>query len=83
MVQMSQPFSVEGTPMVMDRYLTSDDVQALIGVSKSTLYRVIRTAGFPRPIALSPQIRRWSESEVRSWITERPRALPEIGESKG
>ena len=67
----------------IDHYLTSADVQALLGVSKSTLYRIIRTESFPRPIAVAPQIRRWSESEVRSWITERPRALPEVGEPTG
>lgn len=66
-----------------DHYLTSAEVQALIGVSKSTLYRLCRTQAFPRPLTIAPRIRRWSECEVRSWLMERPRALPEVGEPTG
>jgi prophage regulatory protein len=45
-------------------------VLALIGVSRSTLYRWVALGQFPRPRALTPtgSTVAWSAAEVHAWI---------------
>jgi predicted DNA-binding transcriptional regulator AlpA len=38
------------------------------GVSTSTIYRSMRSEGFPLPIKLTRQVSLWDESEVDTWI---------------
>lgn len=46
-------------------------VLAVVGVSRSTLFRLIAAGEFPRPVALSERTRAWPSSEVEKWIAER------------
>ena len=45
------------------------------GVSRETLWRWIREAGFPEPVRLNPTGTHiaWRESEVNAWIASRTR----------
>jgi predicted DNA-binding transcriptional regulator AlpA len=43
------------------------------GVNNSTVYRWIKTQGFPKPIKLSPSCSVWSVAEVQDWIDGRQR----------
>lgn len=43
------------------------------GVNNSTVYRWIKTQGFPRPIKLSPCCSLWVVEEVQAWIDSRGR----------
>jgi predicted DNA-binding transcriptional regulator AlpA len=43
------------------------------GVNRSTVYRWIKTEGFPKPIKLSPSCSVWSISEVQAWLDSRQR----------
>ena len=46
-----------------------------IGLSKSTLWRLIKDGEFPEPIKLGPRATGWLEEEVEAWIKSRSRAV--------
>ena len=52
--------------------LSRQELQAMLGVSRSTLYMLMRNDGLPRPIRLGPQTNRWRRHEVENWLSERP-----------
>lgn len=54
-----------------DRLLSIGELQKFMNVSRPTIYRWIATAGFPKSVALGPQVRRWWKSEVERWIASR------------
>ena len=41
------------------------------GVNRSTVYRWIKTQGFPKPIKLSPSCSVWSVTKVNEWLESR------------
>ena len=45
----------------------------LVGLSKSTVYALIRKGEFPRPFKAGPQARRWSLREIEQWNAAQPR----------
>ncbi|MCY4652261.1 MAG: AlpA family transcriptional regulator [Dehalococcoidia bacterium] len=45
-----------------------------IGLSRSTLWRLISDGQFPAPIRLGPRATGWIEEEVDDWISSRERA---------
>lgn len=50
---------------LLSRQAVSD---MLGGMSKATIYRWIKTMGFPRPISFGTRYVRWSEKEVAAWV---------------
>ena len=54
-----------------DVLLRAPAVCALIGVSVATLYRMMSSGEFPRPISITRGTRQWSMSAVQEWITAR------------
>ena len=53
------------------------DVLTLLRVSKTTLWRLRRQAGFPQPIQLGPPGSRlfgWRRADVEEWLDSRPAA---------
>ena len=52
-------------------FLRLPKVKALTGLSKSSLYELIRAESFPAPIHLGPRTVAWVSSEVRQWAAER------------
>lgn len=50
-----------------------DEVQRLLGVSRTTLWRWERNGLFPARIKLGPNSVAWSEAEVAAWLASRPR----------
>ena len=59
---------------VEDRLLTRTEVEALIRMSRSAIYRLMRTGQFPEPLRIGPRAVRWKRSEVEHWLESRPRA---------
>jgi prophage regulatory protein len=49
-------------------------VLARIGLSKSTLWELVRRGQFPRPVRISSRAVAWRSSEVERWIAERTEA---------
>lgn len=57
-----------------DRILRRRDVEAVTGLSRSTLYVYIARREFPKPVKLGPWASGWRESDVQRWIEERSTA---------
>jgi len=53
------------------------EVQRITGLSKATLWRLVKTGDFPRPIKLSERAVGWKASEIDAWIESRPRTTSE------
>ena len=54
----------------LDRLLACKDITAETGLSRSTIYRLVRDGSFPKPIPIGPRGMRWLESDIRAWIEE-------------
>ena len=54
--------------------LRRKQVEVRTGLSRSTIYAMIRDGSFPAPVALGAKAVGWLQSEVEGWISERIRA---------
>jgi prophage regulatory protein len=50
------------------------EVKSVTGLSKSSLYALIRANSFPAPVQLGPRTVAWVKSEIRQWAAERIKA---------
>ena len=57
-----------------ERLLNVREVTELIGVSRSTLHRMVSDNRFPTPIRVGLRAVRWRLSEVLVWMESRPAA---------
>ena len=58
------------------RFLRCDDVQHVVGVSKSTIYRWVKLGHFPRPLKIGPEDSPnasvgWRREDVERWLASR------------
>ena len=56
-----------------ERMLRRRSVERMTGLSKSTLYRLIKQGSFPPPLRLTRKAVRWRSEEVHQWLSGRPR----------
>ena len=63
--------------MRQDRLLTRAEVESITTLSRSSLYRKMRSGTFPEPIRIGDRAVRWRESEILDFIDSRPRATGE------
>ena len=61
--------------------LRRPEVEHLTRLSKATLYRLIKSGTFPRPIRLAPRAVGWLRQEIDEWVTGRERAGSELHSS--
>lgn len=52
-------------------FLRLPEVKAVTGLSKTSLYALIRNRNFPSPVRLGPRAVAWVRSEVKQWATNR------------
>ncbi|HZL51011.1 MAG TPA: AlpA family transcriptional regulator [Terracidiphilus sp.] len=52
-------------------FLRLPELKSVTGLSKSSLYALIRANSFPSPVQLGPRTVAWVRSEVRQWAEER------------
>jgi prophage regulatory protein len=52
-------------------FLRLPEVKTITGLSKSSLYALIRANSFPAPVHLGPRTVAWVRSEVNQWAAER------------
>ena len=55
-------------------FLRLPDVKAVTGLSKTSIYDLIREKSFPAPVRLGPRAVAWVKSEIKQWAAERVRA---------
>jgi prophage regulatory protein len=60
----------------IDPFVRMGFVTAAIGLSRSTIYRLIAAGQFPRPCHPTQHTTAWRLSTVRAWISEREQAKP-------
>jgi prophage regulatory protein len=60
-----------GTHIAGHRILRRKQVEARIGLSRSTIYGGINAGTFPKPINLGPQSVGWIETEIEQWLCDR------------
>lgn len=55
-------------------FIRLPEVKAVTGLSKTTIYELIRGKDFPPPVRLGPRVVAWVKSEVRQWAVGRVQA---------
>ena len=58
----------------MGKLLTRQQVEEITGLSRDSIYRLMRLGEFPKPIRIGIKAVRWPERELETWIDSRPRA---------
>ena len=56
------------------KFLRLNDVKALTGLGRSTIYKYVKLGIFPDTVKLGGRSIAWVEAEVLAWIAERIRA---------
>ena len=56
-----------------DRLIPRREVEQLVGLKHSSLYKLMRSGAFPLPLKIGHAVR-WRLSEVQSWVSSLPRA---------
>lgn len=55
--------------------LRRKDVEAMIGLSRSTIYKLISQDMFPKPVQLGPRAVGWRLSDIEDWLHTRTSAV--------
>ena len=63
---------------MIDRLMRREEVEERTGLSRSAIYRLMRSHQFPTPIKIGPRAVRWPQSEINEFIATRPRATGEV-----
>lgn len=56
-----------------DKILRMDDVERMLGLSKTCLTRWERTGVMPARRVFGPKYKGWFASEIKQWLASRPR----------
>ena len=54
-------------PLVVDYLISRKTVEKLSGLSRATIYRLIKSGKFPRPLSIGTGAVRWRQSDVIAW----------------
>lgn len=56
------------------RYIRRTEVEAMTGLGRSTIYKMIADGEFPKPIKLTRKAVAWPEDQIAEWLASRPLA---------
>lgn len=63
----------------MAKMLSINSLLVSLDISRTTLHRLRKDAGFPAPAVVHGRMQRWSEDDVDAWINQkRKKGTPEI-----
>jgi prophage regulatory protein len=65
-LQQSAPAHVQ-QPQVIDYLIPRKTVEKLSGLSRATIYRLIKSGKFPRPLSIGTGSVRWRQSDIIAW----------------
>lgn len=57
------------------------EVEQICGLSRSTIYRLLKEGKFIQPIKIGPRAVRWPKQELVDWISTRPRTTGEADDA--
>lgn len=60
-----------GAAVRRDRFLRLPEVIRVAGLSRSTIYALMKKGEFPKGVQLSARSVAWSESQVLQWVQDR------------
>jgi predicted DNA-binding transcriptional regulator AlpA len=68
--------TVNKSSSIMDdvTFIRLPEVKTVTGLSKTSLYALIKEKSFPAPVRLGPRAVAWVKSEIRQWALERVQA---------
>ena len=55
----------------MERYFRRSTLEDMLGLSRSTIYRMMNNGEFPRPVVLGRRAVGWRATDVETWIKQR------------
>lgn len=61
----------------MDTLITLKEIGQLLGLSRSSVYVLIKSPDFPKPYSLTARCQRWEKLEVEAWLLSRKGTVPE------
>lgn len=61
-------------PILEVVFMRLPEVKAVTGLSKTSIYELIRERSFPPPVRLGPRAVAWVKSEVKQWALDRVQA---------
>ncbi len=61
------------------QYLRRQEVEKMVGLSRSSIYRMMAEGRFVRPYRLGAAAVRWRYSEVREWLESHGHTRPNFG----
>lgn len=74
-VQTSHPASSVMSNALEDvAFMRLPEVKAVTGLSKTSIYELIRARSFPAPVRLGARAVAWVKAEIKEWAAERVRA---------
>lgn len=57
-----------------ENHLRRRAVEATTGLSRSSIYAMMDTGEFPRPVRIGKRAVAWPESTITAWLASRPHA---------
>ena len=61
----------------MDTLITLKEIGQLLGLSRSSVYVLIKSPDFPKPYSLTARCQRWEKLEIEAWLLSRKGTAPE------
>ena len=52
----------------MQQFYRRTSLEEMLGISRSTIYRMMHVGEFPRPIKLGRRAVGWREDEIEQWL---------------
>ena len=56
----------------MNRLLRLKEVEQMVGLSRTSIYRLMDRGDFPHPVRVGPRAVRWRLEDLEHWRSERP-----------
>ena len=53
-----------------DRLLRRPEVETIVGLGTTTIYKMMNDGRFPRPLKITPHAARWRLSDIEMWLAE-------------
>ena len=54
-----------------ERLIRRKEVESITGLSRSSIYAMISSGEFPKPIKIGIQAVAWPESDIQEWVAKR------------
>jgi prophage regulatory protein len=70
-------------PVQRDKFLRLPQVEELVSIRKSAIYRLMREGKFPQCVHVTPRCTAWQESLVLAWIQDRIQAATQPATTAG